>query len=97
MEKALLWPKKLGIPHKSYHGNIFEGNQCRKLLKEADKLQDPEIYKDIGPFRLQPFITSFKAMDKIVNTCFSAKQADLRDIDKNLRELRKALKSTGIS
>lgn len=96
-EKALLWPNKLGICHKSYQGEIFEGNHCRKLLKEADKLQDPEIYELVGPLRLQPYIASFKAMNKIVTTCFSAKQADLTDFHKNLSEFRKALKSTGIS
>ena len=95
-ENAFLWPNKLVISHKSYHGDIFEGNYCWKLLKEADQLQDPEIYEVVGPFRLQPYIVSFKAMNKIVNTCFSAKQADLSDFDKNLSELREALKSTGI-
>ena len=96
-EKALLWPNKLGISHKSYQGDIFEGNHCRKLLKEADQLQDPKIYEVVGLFRLQPYIISFKAMNKIVNTCFSAKQADLSDFDKNLSEFREAFKSTGIS
>lgn len=43
-EKALLWPKKLKLIPKNYQGEIFEGNACRKLLKEADRLNDPEIY-----------------------------------------------------
>lgn len=70
-----MWPNKLGIAHKSYQGDIFEGNQCRKLLKEADKLQDPEIYELAGPFRLQPYIAAFKAMNKIVEKCFAAKKS----------------------
>lgn len=96
-ERALLWPNKLGISHKSYQGDIFEGNQCRKLLKEADKLQDPKLYGLAGPFRLQPYIAAFKAMNKIVEKCFAAKKADITDFNKNLKELREALKSTEIS
>ena len=37
LEKALLWPKKLSIIHKNYQGEVFEGNQCRRLLREADQ------------------------------------------------------------
>ena len=95
--KALLWPKKLSIVHKSYQGDVFEGNQCRKLLREGDKLQDSEIYEAVGPYRLQPYIASFKAMNKIVVSCFSTKQVDLCDFDTNISELRNALKSTGVS
>ena len=65
-EKTLLWPTKLKLISKEYHGEIFEGNACGRLLKEADKLDDKEIYKDISIFALTPYITAFKIMDKIV-------------------------------
>ena len=39
-DKALIWPKKLKVVKKNYHGEIFEGNACRKLLKNADMLND---------------------------------------------------------
>lgn len=96
-DKALLWPKKLSIIHKNYQGDAFEGNQCRKLLKAADALQDPIIYENVGPFRLLPYIASLKAMNKIVESCFTAKKVDLSDFDKNISELRNALKSTDVS
>lgn len=96
-ENALLWPKKLKLVAKNYDGEIFEGNACRMLIKNADGLNDPEIYKEAGPFRLQPFIATFKAMNKIVETCFSTKKADTSELDKNLRELRTAFDSTGVS
>ncbi|CAB0040670.1 unnamed protein product, partial [Trichogramma brassicae] len=44
IDKALLWPKKLKLIAKNYHGRIFEGNACRKLLEKADDLLDIEIY-----------------------------------------------------
>ena len=44
-EKALMWPKKLNLFSKNYHGDAFERNACRKLLKNADMLEDRDIYK----------------------------------------------------
>ena len=69
---ALLWPKKLNLVSKSYHGNCFEGNVCRKLLKHADKLNDPDIYRKVGILALMPFINAFKSMDRVVNCCFTS-------------------------
>lgn len=45
---ALLWPKKLHLISKNYHGKVFEGNAGRRLLKEANKLQDPDMYGKVG-------------------------------------------------
>lgn len=73
-ENALIWPKKMNLIPKNYHGEIFEGNACRKLLKESDKLLDPEIFSNINPIQLVPFISAFKAMDKVVSSCFSTKK-----------------------
>lgn len=84
-EKALLWPKKLKIISKNYHGEIFEGNACRKLLKEADKIIDKEIHAGISPLLLVPYVSAFKTMDKIVNFCFSTKRTNpIDNIDKLL-------------
>lgn len=66
-DKALLWPKKLSINNKNYQGEAFEGNQFRKLLKEADALQHPIIYENVEPFRLPPYIASLKSMTKLYN------------------------------
>lgn len=72
-EKALRWPTKLNVVSKNYHGELFEGNQCRKLLSEADKLLDNEIFVDVGYFCLVPYVNAFKIMDEIVSDCFSKK------------------------
>ncbi|CAH1106663.1 unnamed protein product [Psylliodes chrysocephalus] len=91
-EKALLWPKKLNLISKNYHGHAFEGNACRKLLTEADKLNDPEIYKDVGIFKIMPYIAAFKAMNKVVISSFtSGKVGPL--ISDHVKELRKCLDS----
>ncbi|GLV33234.1 hypothetical protein CBL_08402 [Carabus blaptoides fortunei] len=96
-EKDLLWPLKLKLVAKNYQGEIFEGNACRKLLQESDKLLDPKIYEHVGPFKLQPYVAAFKTMNKIVHDCFSTQLADFTDLDENLKKLRKDLESTGTS
>ncbi|CAH0552491.1 unnamed protein product [Brassicogethes aeneus] len=97
-EKALIWPLKLKIISKNYHGEIFEGNACRKLLKEADALCDKIIYENVGILALVPFISAFKAMNKMVNLCFSTERRGSIDaLDKIIEELKKALLATGVS
>lgn len=87
-EKALLWPKSLNIIYKGYHGRCFEGNGCRKLIKEVDKLQ--EILSEAEIFKVMPIIAAFKAMDKVVNSCFTAGKVDT-SWSSYMEELRKSL------
>lgn len=98
LDKALLWPKKLKLIPKSYHGDIFEGNACRQLLKKADHLNDPEIYENVGSLRLVPFINTLKAFDKIVHNFFSTKTTNnTADLDVYISNLKSAYKATEIS
>lgn len=91
-EKALLWPQKLNLVSKNYHGDAFEGNACRKLLKEADALEDPQIYEKVGIFKIKPYVGAFKAMNKIVICSFTAGKVG-PSLDAHIAELYKALKS----
>ena len=43
-----------------------------------------------------PFIAGFKAMDKIVTSCFSVRSVG-PDLDKHVNKLKKAFASTGVS
>ena len=72
-EKALLWPKKLKLVSKNYQGDVFEGNACRKLIKSADYLNRPQNLGDKHLIQIIPFISTFKALDKVVNSSFSTK------------------------
>lgn len=94
-ERALIWPKKLMVIPKNYQGEIFEGNACRKLLKEADKLLDFEVCGGVGRLQLIPFVSAFHAMDKVVSNCFSTRELG-PDLDKNLRELQKVIEGLDI-
>lgn len=95
-EKALVWPKKLQVIPKIYHGEIFESNACRKMIKNSDALLNSEIYKDVGYFAPIPFVTACKAMDKVVVSCFSTEKVK-PDLDKNLDELKRAFESVQLS
>lgn len=89
-EKALLWPKKLHVIPKNYHGRVFEGNACRKMIKEVNQLNDKEIYGDVGIFAITPYITAFEEMNKVVNCCFTSGKVgpNLKD---HMKSLRKAI------
>jgi hypothetical protein len=70
-ENALLWPRKLKLIPKNYHGHSFEGNACRKLLNESDAILEADVRGNVSPLQILPFISAFKAMNKVVETCFS--------------------------
>ena len=92
-EVAFLWPESLFISSKNYHGRVFEGNACRKLLKSADMLDRKEIYINVGRLSLVPYLNAFKAMDKVVSSCFSTKKVG-KDLDNNLKEFEKRYEAT---
>ena len=96
-EKALIWPKKLKLIAKNYHGQIFEVNACRELLQESDKLNDVDIYKNIGQLRLVPFISAFKAMNLVVNSCFGMNNVDMKILPDLIGNVKKMHMGTGVS
>ncbi|CAH1109213.1 unnamed protein product [Psylliodes chrysocephalus] len=95
-ERALLWPKKLNIIHKGYHGEVFEGNACRILLKEAERLNDTEICQECGYFRIFPFIAAFKIMDQLVENCFRVERRPC-NVEKLVGDFHKVVESTGVT
>lgn len=91
-ERALIWPKKLKLIANNFHGEAFEGNACRKLLKEADGLKDPNIYGELGELGILPFIIFLKSMNKVVDDCFSIKY-NKEHFDEHLKQLTKAFEA----
>lgn len=73
-EKAMQWPKKLGVVSVGYHGEKFEGPACRKLLKKADYLLSEEFLKDVtNQVALIPIVQVLRAFDKVVEATFGCK------------------------
>ena len=69
-ELAMKWPLSLNLVSKGYHGEVFEGNAARKLLRTSDKLLDPMLMVGVPPLALIPYVSAYKAMDKLVSSCF---------------------------
>lgn len=96
-ERALKWPNGLNLVSANYHGEAFEGNACRELLKNSEKLDNPEIYGDVGKIGVMPFISAFQSMNKVVKNCFSTRRCDDLALERLLHELKKMVLATGVS
>lgn len=94
---ALIWPTKINAIAKNYHGRVFEGNACRKMIKEVDTLLDDEILQSVDRFQLEPYIQAFKCMDKVVTYCFSTKLIGDENVPKLIDNLKKSIKATRVS
>ena len=68
-EKALSWPHNVKAISKNYHGEVFQGNTCRKLLKHADKL-DALIHNEGDRIQIELFKNTLEAFNKNVKCCF---------------------------
>jgi hypothetical protein len=89
---ALLWPRKLKLIPKNYHGHSFKGNAAyRKLLKESDAILEADVRGNVSPLQIVPFISAFKAMHKVVETCFSNLYVDPDVLENQLNYLKKCL------
>ena len=53
---------KLYIVREAYQGKTFEGNQCRKILKNIENLNIPT--------ELNPFKNALKSLYKLVKLCY---------------------------
>lgn len=96
-EKALTWPRHLKLISKNYHGDSFEGNACRKMLKESDFLFSEEVCGHIGgQLPMVPYVSAFKALDKIVHDCFSNARLG-GELQKWICDLKKSLAATDVT
>lgn len=96
LEKALRWPTKLNLIPNDYHGRVFESAACQTLLKEYEKLNDPEIYSGVDRMRLLLFINFFRFMDQLVPACFATRKVT-EDINFALKDLKVNFQATKVS
>lgn len=54
---ALKGPKKLKLIPKNYYSKAFEGCDCRRLLKEFDKLNDPKVLEVRSFMEIIPYVS----------------------------------------
>jgi hypothetical protein len=65
-ELAMEWPKILHLPTEKYHGGIFEGNACRKLVKSSRELVQ------IGGKKVSHYAEAIQSFDALVDHLFSS-------------------------
>ncbi|CAH0553090.1 unnamed protein product [Brassicogethes aeneus] len=93
-ENALKCPKKLHLVTKNYQGELFEGNACRKLLKNAEDLKSKEILVNLEEVYVIPFVVAFNTMNGIVG---SELLCTLSELKADVSLLKAVLKGTGVS
>ena len=59
-----LWLKGINVNQKNYHHGSFVGNDCMKMLKNLDLLQQ------LAPSHIQKYVHIHRCLYKIVNSCF---------------------------
>ena len=68
IDKPKLWPEKLNLIGKEYHGQIFYGNAWRKLLNNANEILELNAYEAI----LRNYYNAFTAYNNLVANLFSS-------------------------
>ena len=68
------WPTSLNMKLSPYHGGMFEGNDCGKLLRNVDRLQ--QLAEAESAFQVIGFIEALRKFDAVVKSCFGS---DLED------------------
>ena len=69
------WIQSFHVKKMDYHGGYFEGNDCRKILKKVDTLEER------CPDELQGFSNTFRLFDNVVKACYGS------ELEKNYREI----------
>ena len=59
-----LWLKNINVRQKNYHHGSFVGNDCQKMLKSVDALQQ------IAPLHIQKYVHVLRCLHQVVMSCF---------------------------
>ena len=81
---------------KSYHGDVFKDNACRKMHKNPDVINDPDVLGDVSPLAVQPIIMAFKDINKVVDDCFFTGK-DSKSLCDDVIELNRLYKGTELN
>jgi hypothetical protein len=89
------WPKKLSLRRENYHGNVFEGNECSKLLKNTFILEDILINSkkyDAG----KHFLFVFNSFKEVLNSLHES-LVDVNCLKRKIEDFKIAWKGSGMS
>ena len=63
-----MWLEKINVKQKDYHHGAFVGNDCMKMLKNIDILQ--QIAEDQNVHTVAKYIHIYKCLQKVILSCF---------------------------
>ena len=95
-EKALKFPQSLNVIAKDYHGKCFEGNACRSMLRNCEKMMDRVVLGNTSPLIVLPYVRAYRAMDNLVHHCFGSNFISV-DIGDLLKEVIISYMELGLS
>ena len=79
-----VWPKECHITVQPRHGEVYNGNDSKTLLKNLHILEKFLGEKEL---KFQSFVVAFRALDNVTKSCFSAEVG--ADFEKDLEDFRK--------
>ena len=95
-EKALKFPQSLNVIAKDYHGKCFEGNACRSMLRNCEKMMDRVVLGNTSPLIVLPYVRAYRAMDNLIHHCFGSNFISV-DIGDLLKEVIISYMELGLS
>ena len=67
---CIAWLQSLNLYKEEYFGGTYEGNECRKILKNIDSL------KQKCPREFAQFVTTFETFNEVVKSCYGFELAE---------------------
>jgi hypothetical protein len=89
------WPKKLHVKKDNYHGSVFEGNECKKLMDNLHVLEKILLdcdQSDIG----KPFVKVFSTFSQI-NHLINSPKINIDVLKQQISQFAKVWKESGMS
>ena len=83
------WAETCHVERQAYQGGSFDGNSCRKLLKNVDHLQS------MCPLQVLKFVKALRDFNQVVSACFGA-ELDVDCFAKYIHDFRESYLDLGI-
>lgn len=77
------WAETCHVERQAYHGGSFDGNSCRKLLKNVDQLQS------MCPLQVVKFVKALRDFDQVVSACFGS-ELNVNCFEKHLKDFKES-------
>ena len=88
-----VWLDHINVKQKQYHHGAFVGNDCMKMLRNTDKLQ--QIADQENVYSVQKYVHILRCLYKVVTSCFGM-ELD-KEYEIHIQEFKDVYVNLGIS